>query len=125
MSIDQLDDLLTTTEAARLLKVSPVTITRYLKQGRLRAYHVGPRAIRISRKDLQQFMRPSQARETPVTPEHGQPMLAKPTPEELQRRQALARQILAHRQQADIRPLTTADLVRQAREERTWYGSDR
>ncbi|HEX5503139.1 MAG TPA: hypothetical protein VFW96_10990 [Thermomicrobiales bacterium] len=45
----------------------------------------------------------------------------RPTREDLARRQALVAEILAMREQARISPLTTADLVRLARERRTWY----
>lgn len=124
MSIDQIDDLLTANEAAQLLKVSPVTIKRYLKQGRLLAYHVGPRAIRIRRKDLQQIMQPTQTGEMAMKEEAGRSTFQRPTSEELQRRQALAKEILALRHKADIRPLTTADYVRRSREESAWYGTD-
>ena len=51
-------DLLTMTEAAKLLKVSTVTLKRWLKQGRLPAYHAGPRAIRIRRADLANVLTP-------------------------------------------------------------------
>ena len=50
-------DLLTRAEAAKLLKVSPVTISRWLKQGRLPAYRLGPRAVRIRRADLEGLLR--------------------------------------------------------------------
>lgn len=46
------DDLLTIPEAAELLKVSAVTISRWRRQGKLQAYKVGPRAVRIRRGDL-------------------------------------------------------------------------
>jgi excisionase family DNA binding protein len=46
------DDLLTIPEAAELLKVSAVTISRWRRQGKLRAFKVGPRAVRIRRGDL-------------------------------------------------------------------------
>ena len=39
---DLADELLTIAEAAKLLKVSPATLHRWLKDRRLRAYHVGP-----------------------------------------------------------------------------------
>ena len=58
------DDLLTTTEAAKLLKVSPVTIARWLKQGRLPAYRVGPRGVRIRRDDLAGLLKPVHAEST-------------------------------------------------------------
>jgi len=52
-------DLLTIPEAAAVLKVSPVTISRWLKQGRLPAYRMGPRAVRIRRDDLTDVLKPS------------------------------------------------------------------
>lgn len=52
-------DLLTIPEAAAALKVSPVTISRWLKQGRLPAYRMGPRAVRIRREDLTDVLKPS------------------------------------------------------------------
>jgi len=41
-----------------------------------------------------------------------------PTPEELARRQAVAAKILTLREQCDISPLTTTDLIHQVRQER-------
>jgi excisionase family DNA binding protein len=114
---EQDNGLLTVKEAAALLKVSTATIKRYLKSGRLPGYQVGPRAIRIRRDDLAQVMHPTQTQEVTMKHEHGRVAFPKPTPEELARRQALAQQILALRQRTDIRPLTTADLVRQARDD--------
>src|SRR5712691_8866958 len=40
-------ELFTVAEAAKLLKVSTTTLHRWLKQGRLHAYRVGPRAVRV------------------------------------------------------------------------------
>src|SRR5579884_3287782 len=52
------DDLLTTAEAADLLKVSQVTIGRWIKRGRLPAYHLGPRKLRVRRADLAALLSP-------------------------------------------------------------------
>lgn len=52
MATDVGNDLLTVAETAELLKVSIVTIHRWLKQGRLPAYKLGPRYVRIRRSDL-------------------------------------------------------------------------
>jgi excisionase family DNA binding protein len=52
-------DLLTVPEAAAVLKVSPVTVSRWLRQGRLPAYRLGPRAVRIRRADLQAVFAPA------------------------------------------------------------------
>ncbi|HLZ70642.1 MAG TPA: helix-turn-helix domain-containing protein [Dehalococcoidia bacterium] len=58
MAVEQDLDLITVKEAAQLLRVSQVTIHRWLKQGRLRAYHVGPRALRLRREDLANLVLP-------------------------------------------------------------------
>jgi excisionase family DNA binding protein len=51
-------DLLTMREVAELLRVSEVTVARWLKQGRLPAYRVGPRAVRVRRVDVERLMEP-------------------------------------------------------------------
>ena len=53
-------DLVTVAEAARLLRVSPVTIHRWIKRGLLPSCHVGPRAVRIRRSDLENMIRPDE-----------------------------------------------------------------
>lgn len=60
MVVDQDNDLLSVAEAARLLRVSPATIKRWLKDGRLPAYHLGPRYIRIRRSELTRVLTPLQ-----------------------------------------------------------------
>ncbi|MDQ3044778.1 MAG: helix-turn-helix domain-containing protein [Chloroflexota bacterium] len=57
-------NLLTMAEAAERLKVSRVTIQRWIKQGRLRSYKVGPRAVRIRADDLANLL---QVTSTPVS----------------------------------------------------------
>ena len=52
------DDLLTIAEAAEILKVSAVTVSRWRRQGRLPTLKIGPRAVRIRRADLDQVSRP-------------------------------------------------------------------
>lgn len=124
MAIDQVDDLLTVKEAASLLKISPMTIKRYIKQGRLHGYQVGPRAIRIRKEDLlQDMVQPTEARERSSTLRE-RITITPPTPEELARRRKLGKEILELRAKASIAPMTTAELVRLAREESTWYGDD-
>jgi excisionase family DNA binding protein len=62
-------DLLTLAEAAKLLKVSIVTLRRWIKQGRLPAYHVGPRKVRIKRRDLTKAFTPTDQEEVSAMPE--------------------------------------------------------
>lgn len=52
------DELLTIAETARLLKVSRVTVQRWLKAGRLAAVRVGPKAIRIRRGEIARITQP-------------------------------------------------------------------
>jgi len=49
-----MDEFYTVNQAAITLKVHPLTIRRYLKEGRLKAYKVGGN-IRISVNDLRMF----------------------------------------------------------------------
>jgi excisionase family DNA binding protein len=65
-------DLLTVPEAATVLKVSPVTVSRWLRQGRLPAYRLGPRAVRIRRADLAAVFSPARER-TGGTPARSEP----------------------------------------------------
>ena len=46
----------TVAQAARTLQVHRSTITRWIKDGRLRAYRVGPKAVRIKESDLQRMI---------------------------------------------------------------------
>ncbi len=52
------DDLLTIPEAAEILKVSTVTLSRWRRQGRLPTLKIGPRAVRIRRADLDLVSQP-------------------------------------------------------------------
>ena len=69
-------DLLTIAETAKLLKVTPTTVRRYISAGQLPAFKVG-RGVRIRKEAIENFL-------TPVTPtcpgataqEEGGPMRA-------------------------------------------------
>lgn len=49
--------LLTVEEVAELLKVSPITIYRWLDSGQLPKVKFSRRAVRIKREDLQRFIK--------------------------------------------------------------------
>ena len=109
-------DFMSPAAAAQLVGVSASTIWRWINSGRLLAYRVGPRSIRVRRDDLKAVIQP--ARVGPSTPEHRAPAqhdAASPDPAELARRKAIAARILALRAEATIAPRTTADLIRQVR----------
>jgi len=48
---ERINTMLTTSEAARLLKVHPNTVRRWSNQGILKAYRIGPRGERRFRRD--------------------------------------------------------------------------
>lgn len=50
-------NLLTVGETARLLRVSPITVRRYIKSGRLAAVQVG-RGVRVDRAAIDRFVAP-------------------------------------------------------------------
>lgn len=128
MAVERDADLLTVEEAAGLLKVSTVTIRRWLKQGRLRAYRLGPRYIRIRRADLAALLSPTQGEDVAPVPETvtGRGKLAvMPLSDEeetlmgdfLEQSQALIDRIKARREGKLLPP--SWPLIRKAREDRS------
>jgi hypothetical protein len=91
-----------------------------------------PRRLRRGTQGIAVIVPASIAEPAPGRQEHTmtmeqfkQTLATPPTPEELARRQALVARIKEARKARVITPLTTADLVRQAREEKQMaYGSD-
>ena len=129
MTTDSDAELLTVAEAAKVLKVSTVTLDRWLKDGRLPAYHVGPRAVRIRRGVLRRILVPTHGREEVTAMDDSQAMpvhtTVRPlTDEEIQRGLAalevsrkLGERILARR---GGQPLDESwPIIREAREERS------
>ena len=60
------DELLTIKEAAALLKVSTMTLSRWIKQGRLTRYRVGARAVRLRRNDVEALLTPEESGDLPA-----------------------------------------------------------
>lgn len=125
MTVGRVDDLLTLAEAARLLKVSRATLHRWITQGRLPSFHVGPRAVRVRQADVAKLVRPTaETDEQPAPVDQAVPQLFPlPTPEQVQRaREAMARaramgaRILAER--GGVPMAETWPLIRESREER-------
>ena len=106
----------TVSEAAQLLEVSPSTVWRWIDAERLPAYRVGPKTIRIKKEDLSALVNPLRRSDADRRSEGPPDVLAPVSEEQLARRQAAIRQILAHR--VSIAPLTTSDLIRKVRRER-------
>jgi excisionase family DNA binding protein len=116
-------ELLTIAEAAKLLKVSTVTLHRWIKQGRLPAYHVGPRKVRIRRSDLAKAFTPTYPEEEVSALKES--LTIKPLTDAEVREQLTAIEksqefIERMRRERGGKPLdSSAPLIRQAREERS------
>ena len=61
----------TVAEAADFLHVSRTTVWRWIRDGRLRAYRVGPRAIRVVDTDVEEQLREVRPIGLPTGPGHG------------------------------------------------------
>jgi excisionase family DNA binding protein len=57
------EDLLTPGEVAKMLRVSPDTITRWIRLGQLRAAKLPSGTYRIARKDVEKLLRELQGGE--------------------------------------------------------------
>jgi excisionase family DNA binding protein len=105
-------------EAAKALGVSPSTVWRWIDARKLPAYRIGARKIRIRREDLAAMVTPARD-EIDLNQQPLKPVWQVPwTPEEQTRQQKLVAEILADQEGRSIAPLTTADLIRQVRDER-------
>jgi excisionase family DNA binding protein len=122
MEQSQADDLLTVKEAAAVLKVSPITISRYLKSGRLRSYQVGPRNIRIRRSDLQEVLKPTKGKEVEAMREEGRQTPL--TKEEVEKQETAMREAAALRdrilsRRAGEQLPSSSELITKSRQERS------
>lgn len=112
--------LLSVAQAAHQLGVSPSTIWRWVDAGKLPAYRIGRKKIRVTREDLEQMVKPAGDRQAVSD---ALERIKSPSKGELERRQAIVQKILKNREQRVIVPLTASDLVQMAREhEQQAYG---
>lgn len=90
------DELLTIKEAAEFLKISTMTLSRWIKQGRLTRYRVGARSVRLRRSDVEALLTSDATTEWPEARDD----LAFPplTPEEVARQEAAIEQANAVRE---------------------------
>ena len=109
-------DYYTVPEVAEALHVGVATVWRWVSSGKLDAYRVGSRNIRVPKAALASVVTSARKRKAVVVPWEIA-AFAPPSPEQLARRQAVVESILKRTEGRSIAPLTTADLVRQVREE--------
>lgn len=129
MSVAQERDYLTVAQAAALLQVDSSTIRRWIDQGRLPAYRVGDRHLRLRRADVDRLVVPAPGGSgedtgsslealrrdlmTPLTPEERRHALAA-----MDAAEELARQIAARYGGEPFTP-PSEDIINEMREERT------
>jgi uncharacterized protein (DUF2336 family) len=101
-------EYLTVADVARRPRLHEVTIGRHISDGRLPTVALAG-AFASRREDLERFLEPME--EDPDAAE----LLASRSAEELERRRQVVRRILENRERRVISPLTTAQLVREAR----------
>src|SRR5690242_16911405 len=70
MYTDVTMELLTVQETAHLLKVTPITVRRFIAAGRLAAVKAG-KGVRVNKESVEQFI-------SPVEPKQEQPASAQP-----------------------------------------------
>jgi excisionase family DNA binding protein len=106
-------DLLSIDEAARILRVSPVTVWRMVKSGALPAIRVGTKRVRIRKVDLAGVVHPVARPDTIEPPlEAGAALLVKPAriPCEDDRRRVASR-ILSRREEIGPIEESTTELI--------------
>jgi len=104
------DNLLTVAEVARRLRLHEITVRRHIKAGTLRAVRVG-RGIRVREEELERFLQP--ATPTGVRLPYRWP----PTPEDIARRAKIIKEMLAIRARMKPLGMSTAELIREGRDE--------
>jgi excisionase family DNA binding protein len=117
---------LTVSQAAKLLSVHPSTIRRWIDQGRLPAYRLGPKRIGVRAVDLAGLVAPRPVRgETGRGVDKGERITVRPLSDKEQQ-QLFAAVEAARRHQAELlaqrrgEPFAdSTEVIREAREERT------
>ena len=120
------EEYLTVTEAANLVRVSPSTIRRWIREGNLPAYRLGPRRVGLKRDDLATLVTPIHTgiEEAIQRPDDAPIPVPKLTPEQkrraleaLEQAQQLSKQILARRGGKPFPPSWI--VINEQRDERT------
>lgn len=100
-------------EAARLMGMSHSTVCRWIESGRLPATRVGPKSIRINRRDVIAAM--SEVARPIRDTSSGTQVAIRGGAADLERRRDLVQRILANRERRVIAPRTASGLVAEAR----------
>jgi excisionase family DNA binding protein len=111
MSIAQEERLLSVSEAARRIGVSPSTVWRWIDAQRLPAVRIGLRKIRIRETDAQAMIAPARASEGVPAPTTRPEPDRRPSEEELARRQQLFDELMEFRRNIPKEWLTATEAM--------------
>jgi excisionase family DNA binding protein len=120
-------DYYTVAEAAQRLNVSHSTVWRWVRSGKLPAYRVGSRNIRIKQSELDKMVEEVHAEPDwkNMTFEERRKYLLRPlTNEERRQQHELYLEVMKNRKNRSIAPMTSDELVRLSRDREFWYGPD-
>jgi excisionase family DNA binding protein len=122
------DDFVTVAEAAALLRVAPSTIRRWIRQGTVPAYRIGPRRVALKRGELATLVAPTAANENThgTGLRYGEGLLRRLTLEQqqrglaaLERAERLSQEIAERRRLAGFPPLPPSwEVIAEMRDER-------
>jgi excisionase family DNA binding protein len=120
------EEFLTVTEAATLVRVSPSTIRRWIREGNLPAYRLGPRRVGLKREDLATLVTPlhtvtgaaiDRPDDAPIPVPKLTPERKRRALEALEQAQQLSKEILARRGGKPFPPSWI--VINEQRDERT------
>jgi excisionase family DNA binding protein len=111
MSVVQEERLLSVSEAAQKLGVSPSTVWRWIDAQRLPALRIGVRKIRIRDTDVEAMIAPARASEEAPAQTTGLEPDGRPSPEELARRRQLYDELMEIRRTLSTLPMTATEAL--------------
>ena len=115
----------TVPEVAELLNVRNSTVWRWIRSGRLRAYHIGSRNMRVRTEELRRLDDPNEHwRGSMSLAERREQLLRPLTDEERVEQQQLFEKVMVSRKGRSIAPLTSEELVRRGRDRDFWYEAE-
>ncbi len=114
-------EYVTQAEAAKLLGISKATLHRWIKRGVLPAYSIGPRRVRIKRADVARVIKPMSLSDTQVTAANWGRKMTEQEVQQLRKALRMADELRASilRRRNGVPMPSSADLIREEREERT------
>lgn len=121
-------DYYTVAEAAEQLNVSHSTVWRWIRAGKLPAYRVGSRNIRIKRGELSRMVADfddSRGQSELSVEERRRELLRPMTDQEQKQQRELFARVMENRKRRPIAPMTSEELVRLSRDKGFWYETDR